>query len=260
MDIPTPSSGVKVLMYADDIIVYGCHRRIKIAERSINGYLSELSDFFNKWKLKANPEKCQAIKMWDKKSYKNIKRHTTRVTLNNSVVQNTKKIVYLGLTLKENYNFTPHVNKIIQKASGALTQYYRAIHQHSRLSKKIKLVLYKQIIRTIISYAFPAWFHIPKSALKKIKIFERKCLRSITGLYRKPGTYEYHSNHTLYEAAKIEPIDKYLMRMAYNFINNAETIENDLISSIFEEDISLSDRRYHIKHLKEVFQQVAENN
>lgn len=44
---------------------------------------------------------------------------------------------------------------------------------------KTKMLLYKQLIRPTLTYAFPVWLRIRDSTTKKLAIFERKCLRSL---------------------------------------------------------------------------------
>jgi len=252
MDIPEPSSGVNLLMYADDVIIYGSHSRLKLAEVRINSYLNELGEYMNKWKLKANEEKCEVIKVYDNKAYKNIKKYTPKIKLNGKTLKTVKKIKYLGQYIKENFNHITHIEKVQQKTNGVLVQYYKTINEHSGLSIKVKLVLHKQVIRSVLSYAFPAWFHISKTARQKIKKFERKCLRRVTGMKRKSDSFKYYRNTVLYEAAKIEEIDKFLIKTASNFINSSEAVNNQLVQDMLNQQVNLNDRKFHIRHLKEI--------
>ncbi|KNC20875.1 hypothetical protein FF38_04214 [Lucilia cuprina] len=50
--------------------------------------------------------------------------------------------------------------------------------------------MYQSLIRPIITYACSIWFNISASNMEKIRIFERKCLRACTSLYRSSEVYK----------------------------------------------------------------------
>ena len=54
-----------------------------------------------------------------------------------------------------------------------------------KVELKTKILLYKQLIRLIISYGYPIWITANKTAYEKLAKLERRILRSITGRFRR---------------------------------------------------------------------------
>jgi hypothetical protein len=54
-----------------------------------------------------------------------------------------------------------------------------------RLTVKIKLILHKVLIRSVISYASPAWEFAADTHLKKLQGLQNKVLRTIGNLPRR---------------------------------------------------------------------------
>ena len=54
-----------------------------------------------------------------------------------------------------------------------------------RLKKSnIKINIYKEIIRSILGYAFPCWFNVSSAQMERLRIFQRYILRICSGLNR----------------------------------------------------------------------------
>ena len=70
------------------------------------------------------------------------------------------------------------------------------------------------------------------SAMEAIRIFERKCLRACTGLYRSPESnyLKYISNTKLYNSAQISRIDNFILNLIRKYyIQVVQITENSLI-------------------------------
>ena len=63
-----------------------------------------------------------------------------------------------------------------------------AVMKKVGIETKTKVLLHNQIVRPIISYGFPIWATINKTAYLTIEKMERKMMRAITGKYKKPTT------------------------------------------------------------------------
>lgn len=253
MDIPAPdNTDTKVIAYADDILIYSTKLKLREAEHNVNAYLKKYKEFTDKWRLRVNASKCEAIKFYKNSSYPNTKRLKPKITFGNIRIKNSKVIKYLGLNIKSNLNFTGHINFILKKCNAALALYYKLLSKFS-LSKKVKLLIYKQIFRTAISYAFPSWFNISTFGMERLRKFERKCLRHCTGLNFKTINKRY-KNIDIYKEAKIIRIDNYLIQLCKNFLEKLPTVKNDLISNLCNDNnVSLNDSLYDVRHLKKLF-------
>ena len=159
---------------------------------------------------------------------------------------------YLGLNITTNFKFKKHIELIINKSKAALNMYFKIFKQNNCLKTKIKLIFYKQMIRSLISYAFPIWFSINSRTMESIRIFERKCLKYCINFTPKIDVNKYRniSNIKLYTKAQTIRIDNFLIKMALNFYNSMANIKNKLIDNILSQNVNINDKNYSIKHLK----------
>ena len=74
-------------------------------------------------------------------------------------------------------------------------------------------------VRPIITYAAPCWHNTSASAIKSLRLFERKCLRICLNLNRdKEENYKkYINNKILYNRAKIPRIDNFIIHLIRNY-------------------------------------------
>lgn len=250
-DLPTPqNSTVKTLGYADDILVYATHPKLSIAQEHLNQYMKKYSDYTEKWKIKTNIAKCEAIKIANAKSYKNAKKLKLNIKLGNTEIQKVELMKYLGLNINTKFKFETHINNVIRKCKIALSLYFKILRMNNSLKSKIKFIFYKQMIRSIISYAFPAWFNVSSSSMEKLRVFERKCLTYCTGDSQKiENDFKKISNKKLYEKCELIRIDNFLVQLALKFYGKLNNIDNPLIKNIVEQEISLNSNNYSIKHI-----------
>lgn len=66
------------------------------------------------------------------------------------------------------------------------------------IHRKIKIRIYKTIIRTVVAYGCESWSITNKSA-DMLDRFERKILRKIFGPMREEGTWRARYSHELYQ-------------------------------------------------------------
>ena len=103
----------------------------------------------------------------------------------NSKIDNQNVVKYLGL----------HLDKIfILKSSHKRNNYFS---------------------RPILTYGCAIWFNISPLVMEKIRIFERKCLRSCPSLYISPQTeyLKYIPNKKLYNEANLIRRDNFIIKL-----------------------------------------------
>jgi len=117
------------------------------------------------------------------------------------------EFIYLG-TLIGNDN---SVEKEIQRRilAGNIT-YFAAISlfRSRLLSKATKIILYKTLIRTVVSYGTEAWTLTKKE--KALLIFERKIFRRIYGPKYENGEWKSRTNRELEKVSKGENTVKWI--------------------------------------------------
>lgn len=60
-DMPETTDGELIITYAGDILVAATHPRAKTTEKIFCKYLDTLPEYFIKWKLKLNVDKCNSF-------------------------------------------------------------------------------------------------------------------------------------------------------------------------------------------------------
>ena len=79
------------------------------------------------------------------------------------------------------------------------------------LSTSNKILIYKMLLRPIITYAAPVWCNIAKTNLMHLQRFQNKQLRLILNADRYTRIIELH------EKTKIETLDVYIKKLSENF-------------------------------------------
>lgn len=231
-DLPYPIHSrppIQRLQYADDLIIYLSSRNLPRGESLLNRYLETLTEYHCRWRLKANPAKCEAIVF--KGPARNHNRQANKlhrcidIKIRNQSIPLSPAVKYLGVTFGNNGLHNRHVDALLVKAGGALHAIGPIMRTRDGLNTKVRLLCYKQLIRPILAYGFCAWSSISSAQMEKIRVFERKCLRTCIGYRRPIGDYKYMSNKQLYEKANVERIDRYLVKLTLSFLERPTTLE-----------------------------------
>lgn len=235
-DLPR-SQNTNISIYADDTAIYSSSQSAKIACRHLQKHLDTLLSYYNKWKLKINPLKTEAIIFKDNRKYQKEHKPLTLKYNNNEIAYKTK-IKYLGMTLTSNLKFNAHVDERLKLTNVAINKLYPAIKVDSGLSQTNKIRLYKSYIRPVMTYAVPAWFTVCKSTFEKAQKKQNKCLRQAINFKRTQDDYYYISNKDLHDQTKVEFLEDHAFRLTINTFNSMSTSKNPLVSSLgnFDED------------------------
>lgn len=245
-DMPPPPVEIQRLQYADDILIYTSLRNIKRGATLLNKYIETLCEYFNKWKVKINPAKGEALIIKGKGKNLRPDVHLPQLKIKGQHIPFTKQIKYLGVIYTQNPNFIQHVNHALKKANHAYHSIRPILCKMRGLSQNIKLLCYKQLIRPVIAYAFPVWSGISAHQMERIRMFERKCIRSCITFRRKPDSYEYINNTDLYSQGNVERIDRFMLQLALKSFKNWPTDEL-FQDSIQHDENYLDDPRNKLK-------------
>jgi hypothetical protein len=90
--------------------------------------------------------------------------------------------------LDSRLNFKINIKNKLTKANNAIRTIYPPIKRNSSLSTENKIILYKALLRPIITYAAPVWSHVSDYALEPLEIFQNKCMRLIHNVPRYTNT------------------------------------------------------------------------
>lgn len=195
-----------------------------LAARQVQRNLTLLEDWLEKWRIKININKCQAI-LFSKKT-KNFRILPPPLQLHGQPIEWKEEVKYLGITLDKKLLFKRHIDTIKGKAYGKLKRLYPVLNPKSKLQYKTALTLYKTLLRPIITYACPVWGHAARCHIKKLQIFQNKMLYMITKLPRVTPV------NVLHDQTRMETIEEFIKRLSENFYSKCQDHENPLVAEL----------------------------
>lgn len=192
-------------------LIYKHLYKLKI---KINSIKTELMIFTRK-----NDNKKKKKKKTPKKTIKNVKNKKQKISDVNSIfIENVEikpktNVKYLGVYLDKLLNFDQHITHTHKKAYIAFNSIYNLINRRSSLNIKNKLLIFKMIIRPIMTYAAPIWSNVSISK-KKLEVIQSKILRMIA--MEPPGT----TNVQIRKKFNIESLRDHIIKLTRNFYKN----------------------------------------
>lgn len=227
-DIPKPSDHrLRQLSYADDHLVYASSFSSRITRDLINTHLQKLSIYYEKWKIKVNDSKTTAI-LFQNRCTNSFNSTDINIVHNNIPVPIQTEIKYLGLVLNGKLGFQKHFNHSIKKSLIVSKKLNRVLYP-TDLTRKVKLLLYKQLIRPVLTYASPIWNQVSSSQMERLRKIERKILRNCLDKRRTQENYKHTRNSVLYKEAAMPRIDAFLTKLNLKFFENCKEHENSVV-------------------------------
>jgi hypothetical protein len=104
--------------------------------------------------------------------------------LNGRNIPFVNNVKHLGVIFDRGIKWRLHIEKTAAKALGTYIRTYY-IFRSKHLSANIKLIVYRALIRSIITYAFPAWEFAADTYLMKLQRLQNGVLRIIGNIDRR---------------------------------------------------------------------------
>lgn len=248
-DQPRLEGTTQGCLFADDSATYCSSMSPALAATRVQSHIQKIFSYYKRWGIRINTNKSELICIRRPITGRTRGRSVANcrgVKINlpdGSTISTSNDVKYLGVHFNEKFRFNPHSKTVIKKAAFAFHRVYPLMRKQNGLSTRTKLLLYKQLIRPIITYAFPVWYTISKTYLKKLAIFERKMLRVCTGLRYDPIRRRHVRSSQLYEEAKVKPLERYMVELYQKMLGNISTHPNSLVRQISEDQI-IPEHRY----------------
>lgn len=253
-----PQQQCHVIMYADDTILYCSNHAATYACANLNAFLYYIDKYFQRWKIKLNHDKTQAIAFRRPAGRKRVP--DIDIQINRVKVTTVNKLKYLGVIFTNLYKFSEHVKHIKKKCDIALGRLRPVLNPGGGARKDVKILLYKQLIRPIMTYSYFIWFNISRNQMDCLCKIERKALRYCID-FKGPrfNGNKYISNDRIYNETNITPLTTYSLKLALNTLENIKiNCNNELICQTFNiqnTDTANLNRRYrspqYLLHAKE---------
>jgi hypothetical protein len=183
----TPQAiGVHLALFAEDTCLYTTERKEGYVLRKFQRGLNSVVEWSKHWNIKINEDKTQAIYFSHR-----IRPPESLLTINGQNIPFVNNVKYLCVIFDRKITWGLHIKTIETKAFRAFIRTY-SLFKSEHLSSNIKLTLYKALVRTIITYASPAWEFAANTHLLKLQRLQNKVLRTIDNFPRRTPVRELH--------------------------------------------------------------------
>lgn len=172
-DIPH-NKDVMVATFADDTAYLAKGINTRYATMKLQSAINSTCNWTKKWRMKLNQSKSQHINFTLKKD------SPLPITIDGARVPKVKAAKYLGMILDAKLNWKEHVKSKISQAKSVRAKLNTLIGRNSRLSLENKMLIYKQVIRPVLTYGIQLWACAPTTTTNKVQIFQNKSLRAAT--------------------------------------------------------------------------------
>ncbi|GFT53705.1 RNA-directed DNA polymerase from mobile element jockey [Trichonephila clavipes] len=185
----------------------------------MQNFLDELQDWLTHWRIAINVDKSQAIifRKWG------VIDPPFHLTLFEDSIQWVSVVRYLGLHMDSRLTYKKHIDYLSEKFWGRIHLAISLVGRNSPLSLENKVILYKQVLRPIITYASPVWGAAAATHMKKIQVIQNKILRLIT------NAPWYVRNDVIHFDLHMEPISSYITKLARNVFRSIKNHDNPII-------------------------------
>ncbi|GBP50544.1 Probable RNA-directed DNA polymerase from transposon BS [Eumeta japonica] len=226
-DIPRPSSGVQLALFADDTaLFYKCRNRSTLSTiLRLQRAIDELGQWFRLWRIEVNPEKSAAIqfKYSKHRSQLVVDWNTPSLKMLNAKIPWQRSYKYLGVTLDKNLHFREHIARVRKNALFYTARLGAMLGRKSKLSRRNKLTLYKMCIRTVLTYASPVFAHAAPKALHRLQVIQNKFCRAAT------DAHWCVRNSILHRDLELPTLSKYMKDASKRFFDIAGSHPNALL-------------------------------
>lgn len=230
-DIPKDPT-TNLSMFADDTSTSSASENPRVASQNVQRHLNKIVKFLEKWKIKINSSKTEAIVFrYYKKKYK-VQQNPLPIFVNDRQVEYKDKVKHLGYILQSNLKPNAHIKHVLGKGYAGLRKLYPLLKPNSGLSTSIKCRLYTAIIRPAITYAIPVWMNHNKTHNNKLKILENKCIRLALSERSAPTRTRYASTRDLHIKSKVPHLNTFMEKITKSFLTKTRDHDNQIISSL----------------------------
>jgi hypothetical protein len=131
--------------------------------------MSQLLRYLNIWKLRVNVSKTELILFTKRRppDPQPLQFHDT--------IPWSNTVKYLGLLLDSQLLFTKHLQTILHEATATLLKIFPLLSRDSPLTIPNKILLYKQLLRSMITYAAPVWSSTSLTNYRHLQVYQSKC-------------------------------------------------------------------------------------
>jgi hypothetical protein len=182
-DLPLQLQNVKIIMFADDALLYTTADDTNEAVCTINENLTTVADWLKQNSMSLNYEKCNAMIVNASSSTNN------KIMIDTSEIKIVKAIKYLGVYIDNELKLDCHFEKLICLLRQKVGILHRTSHKLDRHSREIYL---KSIILPVIDYNSSLLLLLDSSRILRIQRLINRALRVVLKLDRMSNVAQMH--------------------------------------------------------------------
>lgn len=169
---------IKILQYADDMVVYANSSRVKKCKRELEKAISVITDRFQCIGLEVSAKKTEFIHF----KSQGIEPGTFEITVMGQSIPSTTDVKFLGIYFDYQLSFKKHVNQVLIRANKALNivKFLRGIYWGADPSTLIRF--YKSFVRPIIEYGIFVYMPTQKTSILRLERLQYSAVRLAFGL------------------------------------------------------------------------------
>lgn len=172
------TSDVKILQFADDIVIYNQNINIFKSVEYLNLALKDFYNYYhNKLALHINPNKS-SLMIFSKFLPPG---NSILIKYNNIDIPIVNEHKFLGVILDPKLSFAKHIDYISKNALRAVNILKCLARCSWGADPTTLTMLYKSIVRSHFDYSTIAYFNCNPKLLKKLDVIQNRCLRIILG-------------------------------------------------------------------------------
>ena len=198
-DLPKVVSSCKIMMYADDTMLYVSDKSVSGVSHLIQEDINAISEWLRLNLLFPNVKKsfCMLIG-----SRQKLKGQVMSVYMGNHVVKHAEAVTYLGVKIDRHLTWDLQVKSVVKRAYARLF----AIWRLQPLPSKVSTLLYTSFVLPLFDYCDVVWFsgyakHI--TALDRVHNYAQKLTNfSLSGILSPVRRVEFHLLICVYKVLK----------------------------------------------------------
>lgn len=230
-DIPQPRGEGKMGIYADDTLVMDSSKSYREARQNVQLHLNKIDRWTTNDKIKLNATKSIEV------VFTNRKFIHKPLHLGENIIPREKVSKYLGLHLDSKLRWKEHIKKKVAQVKLKFLNMFWLLGKKSKLDLRLKLLLYKSMLRPIWSYGCQLWGCAAVTNLNQIEIIQMKILRNIA----KARWYE--RNVDIRADLNIDSVEDYITKLYTSYENRLHNHPNP-------EALALLEKSENVRRLK----------
>lgn len=171
-DIGNSIKKCKIVLFADDTLIYVCSPSIDVAAQQMNEDLENVDRWLSVNRLKINIQKTKYMIL----SYKRIDESLVNIRIGLNEIERVKLMKYLGVLIDDQLSMSQHVEYTCKKVAKKIG-FFRRIS--AKLNFQNRLTLYKSIISPHFDYCATILFLGKEADLDKLQIQQNRAMRII---------------------------------------------------------------------------------